>query len=85
MVNAIEEAVLRRTSLHFFHTVANKKAKSSLYFVVSTFGFYQCFFYDQAITLIYIHMDHVINKMADTYKKTFPVRLKKTVYRFVMG
>ena len=32
-----------------------------------------------------MYMDHVIDRMADIYKKTFPVRLKKIVYRFVVS
>ena len=32
-----------------------------------------------------IYRGHVIDKMADVYKKTFPVRLKKLFYRFVAG
>ena len=32
-----------------------------------------------------MYMDHVIDRMADIYKKTFPVRLKKIVYRFAVS
>jgi len=32
-----------------------------------------------------IYRSHVIHKMADVYKKTFPVRSKKRVHCFVAG
>ena len=51
------------------------KAISSLYFFMSTYGFHQCLCYYQAITMIY--RGHMIHKITDVYKKTFPVRLKK--------
>ena len=50
---------------------SEQKAISSLYFFVSTYGFQQCLCCDQAITMIC--RGHVINKMANVYKKTFPV------------
>ena len=53
---------------------STQKAISSLYFFVSTSGFLQCLCYNQAITMIY--KGHVIEKMANVYKKTFSVRLK---------
>ena len=56
---------------------------SSLYFFISTYGFNQCICYDQAITMIY--RGHMIDKMADVYKNTFPVRSKKRVHCFVAG
>ena len=31
-----------------------------------------------------IYRGHVIHKMAEVYKKIFPVRLKKRVHRFVV-
>ena len=38
-----------------------------LYFFVLTFGLHQSFCYDQLTTMAY--KDHVIDKMADLYKK----------------
>ena len=32
-----------------------------------------------------IYMGHVIDKMADVYKRSFLMRSKKQVYRFVAG
>ena len=32
-----------------------------------------------------IYRGHMINKITDVYKKTFPVSLKKRIYRFVAG
>ena len=32
-----------------------------------------------------IYRGHVMDKVADVYKKTFPVRSKKQIYRFVTG
>ena len=57
---------------------SKQKTISSLYFFVSTFGFHQCLRYDQVITMIY--RGHVINKMADVYQKSFPMRLKKNKF-----
>ena len=52
---------------------SEQKAISSLYFFVSTYGFQQCLCCDQAITMIC--RGHVINKMANVYKKNFPSEL----------
>ena len=32
-----------------------------------------------------IYLDHVMDKMALVYQRSFPVRLKKRVHRFVAG
>ena len=57
-----------------FHMVVNKRPYLQNTLIVSTSGFHQYFCYDQAFTVIY--RDHVIDKMADIYKKAFPKRSK---------
>ena len=65
--------------MFLFHAVANKKNYTSLYQLLVFTNVRIC--YDQAITMIY--KGYVIDKMFDINKKTFLLRLKKRVYRFV--
>jgi len=68
--------LLRAQDLEYLLCVSfpQSSKKRPYFFASATFGFYQYLCYDLAITMI--DRGNIINKMANVYKKTFPVGSK---------